>query len=220
MLKITLYSIGNTIETVKKSLSNNFRTIENWFHGNLMVLNMKKCHYTSFGIVSENDELIFDEIKLLNSCEGKILGVINDNELIFDPHVGSMCKKATQKLGVLNRISLLLEPEKKKIVFNAVMKSHFSYCPLIWMFSSRRCNNLINRIPERSQEQFIMIQLAHFNNFCNVIEVSVFTKNVQTLTAEVFKVMNNICPPIMKTFSDFRETGTTSDNSKKWDRKK
>ena len=116
-----------------------------------MVLNMKKCHYTSFRIVSENDELIFDEIKLLNSCEGKILGVINDNELIFDPHVGSMCKKATQKLGVLNRISLLLEPEKKKIVFNAVIKSHFSYCPLIWMFSSRRCNNLINRIPERSQ---------------------------------------------------------------------
>ena len=60
-----------------------------------------------------------------------------------------------------------------------------------------------------------MIKLAHFNNFRNVIEVSVFTKNIQTLTAEVFKVMNNICPPIMKTFSDFRETGTTSDNSKK-----
>ena len=61
-----------------------------------------------------------------------------------------MCKKAAQKLGVLNRISSLLDPEKKKLVFNAVIKSHFGYCLLIWMFSSRRSNNLINRIHERS----------------------------------------------------------------------
>ena len=39
-----LYSIGNTIENVKKALGNDFRIIENWFHENLMVLNAKKCH--------------------------------------------------------------------------------------------------------------------------------------------------------------------------------
>ena len=61
-----------------------------------------------------------------------------------------MCNKAAQKLGVLNRISSLLDLEKKKLVFNAVIKSHLSYCPLIWMFSSRRSNNLINRIHEKS----------------------------------------------------------------------
>ena len=57
-----------------------------------------------------------------------------------------MCEKVAEKLG----ISSLLDPEKKKLVFNAVIKSHFSYCPLIWIFSSRRSNNLINRIHERS----------------------------------------------------------------------
>ena len=35
--------------------------------------------------------------------------------------------------------------------------------------------------------------------------VSIHHKNIQTLTTEVFKVVNNICPPIMKTFSHFRE---------------
>ena len=115
-----------------------------------MVLNAKKCHYMCFGIGSENDDFVFDGIKLPNSCEEKILGVITDNELKFDPHIRYMCKKAAQKLGVLNRISSLLDPEKKKLLFNAVIKSHFSYCPLIWMFSSRRSNNLINRIHERS----------------------------------------------------------------------
>ena len=43
----------------------------------------------------------------------------------------SMCKRAAQKLGVLNRISSILDPVKKKLVFNAVIKSHFSYCPLM-----------------------------------------------------------------------------------------
>ena len=90
----TLYSIGNTIESVKKALSNDFRIIENWFHENLVVLNAKKCHYMCFGIGSENDGLIFDRIKLPNICEEKILGVIIDNELKFDPHIRSMCKKA------------------------------------------------------------------------------------------------------------------------------
>ena len=38
----SLYSIGNTIESVKKALSKDFRIIQSWFHENLMVLNAKK----------------------------------------------------------------------------------------------------------------------------------------------------------------------------------
>ena len=95
-----------------------------------------------FGTSSENDTFIFDGIKLPNSCEEKILGAIID-ELKFDPHI-SMCKKAAQKLGVLNRISSSLDPERKRLVFNAAIKSQRSYSRLIWMFSSRRSNNLIN----------------------------------------------------------------------------
>ena len=40
-----------------------------------------------FRIGSENDDFIFDGIKLSNSCEEKILGVMIDNELKFYAHV-------------------------------------------------------------------------------------------------------------------------------------
>ena len=66
-----------------------------------------------FRIGSENDDFIFDGIKLPNSCKEKILGAIIDNELKFDPHIRSICKKAAQKLGVLNRMPSLLGPKKK-----------------------------------------------------------------------------------------------------------
>ena len=102
----TLYSIDNTIESVKKAISNDFRIIENWFHENLIVLNAKKCYYTCFGIGNENDDFIFDGTKLSNSCEKKIIDVIIDNELKFDPHIRSISDKAAQIFGVLNRICL------------------------------------------------------------------------------------------------------------------
>ena len=65
------------------------------------------------GIGSENEDFIFDEIKLPNSRNEKILGAIIDNELKFDSHIRGMCKKASHKLGGLNRISSLLDSEKK-----------------------------------------------------------------------------------------------------------
>ena len=68
-----------------------------------------------FGIGSEKNDFVFDGIKLLNSCEEKILGTIIDHELKFDPHIRNMCTKAAQKLGALNRISSLLDPEKKNL---------------------------------------------------------------------------------------------------------
>ena len=201
-----LYSVGNTIEGVKKALSNDFRIIQNWFHENLMVLNAKKRYYMCFGTSSENDDFILDGIKLPNSCEEKILGVIIDNELKFDPHLRSMCEKAAQKFGVLNIMPSLLDPEKKKLVFNAVIKSHFNCCPLIWMFSSQRSNNLINRIHEKSLRTVSNDTSSTFQELLKRNRsVSIHDKNIQILTTEVFKVVSNTCPPIMKTFFDFRE---------------
>ena len=40
-------------------------------------------------------------------------------------------------------------------------------------------------------------------------------KNIQTLTTEVCKVLNNIRPPIIKTFFDLGKTDTISENPKK-----
>ena len=49
------------------------------------------------GIGSENDDSMFNGIKLPNSCEEKTLSVIIDNELKFDSYNRSMCKKKQRK---------------------------------------------------------------------------------------------------------------------------
>ena len=67
----TLYSTGNTIESVKKALRKDFRIIQNWFHEILIILNPKKRHYICFGIGSENNDFIFDGIKLPKQLRGE-----------------------------------------------------------------------------------------------------------------------------------------------------
>ena len=61
-----------------------------------------------------------------------------------------MYQKAGQKLSALSRISPYLETDKKELLFKSMVKSQFNYCPLVWMFCSRKANNLFNKIQERS----------------------------------------------------------------------
>ena len=103
-----------------------------------------------------------------------------------------------------NRISSSLDPAKKRRVFNAVIKFHFNYFPSIWMFSSRRSNNLINRIHERSLRTVYNVTSSIFLQRNR--SVSIHHKKFQTLTTELFKEVNNICPIIITTFFDFRES--------------
>ena len=68
------------------------------------------------------------------------------------------------------------------------------------MFSSQRCNNLINRIHERSLRTVYNDVSSIFQELLERIRiVSIHHENIQTLTTEVFKVVNNICPSIMET---------------------
>ena len=48
------------------------------------------------------------------------------------------------------RISFLIRFKQRKRTVNLFITSHFSYYPLVWMFHSRRLNNLIDHIHERA----------------------------------------------------------------------
>ena len=71
-------------------------------------------------------------------------------DLNFDEHVNNLCKKACQKLNALVRLAPFMNVDKKRMIMKAFIESQFGYCPLVWMFHSRRLNNKINRIHERT----------------------------------------------------------------------
>ena len=79
----------------------------------------------------------------------KLLGATIVRDLKFDKHVLKLCRKANQKLSALSRMTNLLCFNKRRTLFKAFVESQFKYCPIVWMFHSRRTNNKISRLCER-----------------------------------------------------------------------
>ena len=78
------------------------------------------------------------------------MGIHLDNRLNFHCHFSQLCKKASKKLHALARIFKYVETSKRRVLVNSFITSQFSYCPLIWMFHSRRMEHRINKIHERA----------------------------------------------------------------------
>ena len=70
--------------------------------------------------------------------------------LNFDDHVISLCKKAGRKLAVLARLPKFMSFKQKRILMKTFVESQFGYCPLIWMFHSRKVNSKIYHLQGRS----------------------------------------------------------------------
>ena len=138
---------------------------------------------------------------LKSSKEEVILGITIDNNLTFDSHIKSICRKAGQKLSARSRISPYLETVKKELLLKCMVKSQFSYCPLIWMFCSRIANNLISKI----QELITNDETSTFEHLLQANNEITHQKNLQVLMVEAFKIINGFAPPIMEDFFLFRE---------------
>ena len=87
-----------------------------------------------------------------------------------------------------------------------MIKSQFSYCPSIWMFSSRQSNNLINKVHERSLRLITNNQNSSFETlFQNNKDITFHQKNLQILMTEVYDIVKGKALAIMKNLFIFEE---------------
>ena len=147
---------------------------------------------------TEIETFIFNNFIFSNSNEEKILGISIDNKLTFKSCIKILCRKAAQKIGVLSRLLNNLSDSKKKLIFSSLIKSQFNYCPLIGMFCSRTSNNMINKMHERALR---LILNDHTSDFYTLLQNNNDTcnphRNIQTLMVMIYKIKNNLNPPII-----------------------
>ena len=104
------------------------------------------------------------------------------------------------KLRALARISNVMCQQKHRTLIKALIEFQLSYCALVWMFHSGTLNNCINKLHERSlrlvykDSQLIFEQLLENNSF------TIHHRNIQKLSIEVYKVINNESPSIKHIF--------------------
>ena len=191
------FSCEKSIPSVISLLDNECIILLNWMRNNGLKANPNKFHL----ILSDTDEHLNVEVdrnKIFNSKCEKLLGIKIDNKMTFDTHVSSICTKASNKLHALSRISRYMTLKQRRIVMKSFILSQFGYCPLVWMFHSRKLNNRINRIQERA------LRLVYEDNTSTFTELlkkdesfTIHECNIQTLAIELYKVKNGLSPKIM-----------------------
>ena len=193
----TPYSINTDTDALLGKLENDSSILIKWFSDNYLVMNADKSKL----LVTKNDEnvsLMVGNQIIHGSKTVKLLGIQIDNHLDFTVHVSNVCNKVSTKLHALSRISNYISQQKLRMILKAFIESQFSYCPLVWMFHSRKLNNRINKLHERALRLVYKDPTITFEQLLEKDNsFTIHQRNIQKLATEIYKVVNNDCPPLM-----------------------
>ena len=142
------YVVDCNLGEVKQNLSQDLLKLSGWFHENCMILNQEKSHYMCLGKDSLSDLLRFFGEGLEASELETVLGLQTYMKLNFKTILNLSVEKPHKNSR--KNLKSVRSAKKKKNLFNSIIKSQFSYCPHVWMFSSRRSNSLVNNVHERA----------------------------------------------------------------------
>ena len=217
----TLSALSTSLEDLLYNLEHDLLSATLWFDNNYMKLNHNKCHFLTSGNAYEHlwikvgDELIWE------SSEEKLLGVTIDKNLKFNSHLTELCKKVGHKVTALARIAKLLPFHKRRILLKTFTESQFSYCPLVWMFCSRKLNNKINHIHERALRMVYLDYTSSFDELLrNDKSTSIHHRKIHHVAIEMYKVINNLSPPFIREIFNYQGYGRVTRMGEKFTKPK
>ena len=194
----SLYACDIKLEDLIHNLEDDTLSAILWFEANYMKLNQGKCHFITSGCV-EHLRLKVGEERIWESRSEKLLGVTVDKNMDFNVHLSQLCKKASQKVSALSRVARILLFNKRRIILKTFIESQFSYCPLVWMFCSRRMNRRMNYIHERALRLVYKDYVSSFTSLLRMDKsLSFHHRNIHNVATEMYKVKKDLCPSFMK----------------------
>ena len=105
-----------------------------------MKMNPEKCHVIILGDINipEDFTIQIDNVHRAPESEVTLLGIPLDSKFDFNSHgITKICKEASKRLNAVRKISKYLTKAQKSTLISSFFYSHFSHCPLVWMFSSK-----------------------------------------------------------------------------------
>ena len=194
----TIYSCGDSSETVTEWLKHDLDIVINWFKIKELVSNPSKFQFMILGGNDSKVPLKTSDITIAQSTSVKLLGITIDQHLDFKLHINSLCKSSSNKVKCLYRIRKYIDVSQAKLLFNAYIMSSFNYCPINWMFCSKSLNTQINKIHKRGLKAIYREEELSFDQLLTIDNgITVHTKNLITLLVEVFKTLAGLNPSFM-----------------------
>ena len=116
-----------------------------------MIVNPDK--FQSMIISSKKDlsksVLNINGVELTMEPSVKLLGIEIDNKLNFEKHISNICRKASNQLNIC-RLETFMGHKEKEAIINTFVHSDFNYGCLIWHLISKKSQNKVEKIHEKS----------------------------------------------------------------------
>ena len=96
------------------------------------------------------------------------------------------------RLFMLARLSNLMSFKQRRIILKTFIESQLGYCPLIRIFHSRRVNNKINHLHERSLRIVYKDNYSYMHLRAKNKSFTIHQRNLHSLAIELFKVKRNL----------------------------
>ena len=71
-------------------------------------------------------------------------------ELNFNGHIKTICRRPKITLKLFQGLQETLTIKKASLLYNSLILTNFSYCPLMWMFCGKTANEEVNRVHKRA----------------------------------------------------------------------
>ena len=163
-----------------------------------MIANPEKFHSIILRKNKTNtsgEQMIVNGKKIQSEETVELLGVKLDYKLDFDPHISNLCKKAATQLNVLKRLKTFIGFQEKKVLVQSFVYSNFSYCPLVWYFSSSKSLQKIEQIQERALRFLYNDHTSSYNELLvKADKCTMLVARQRILCIEIFKTVKQLNP--------------------------
>ena len=130
----TLYISHRNLQYARWCLTEDLKTLSDWFKANKLTLNLSKTVAIHFNRkktdCTESLTVGKNEIQFVDAT--KFLGVWLNKNLNWQTHINKLTNKLNSNLILLKRSKNLLSADTKKLIYYAHIYSHLSYCLLVW----------------------------------------------------------------------------------------
>lgn len=199
-----LFYYGHNLKNIIDEAQKDLDLLNMWFLHNLLTINVAKTSYMIFAAknkkILDNIPLKINNQVLHRSTHEKYLGLWLDERLTWGKHVAHVNDKLRAILRLLWKASNCIPYKHRKMIYNALVKSHLQYLIEIWGTASQT----ILKDLQITQNKLIKV-LFHLNKFTPTKEVYKTTKIFDLKTLYKY----NSCILIKKIITGTIQSDTT-----------
>ena len=163
MIIAFLIHSGETIDNIKKILTNDIVIFMNWFKQNSLKhnpINFQAMLISTHGYDVEGMMMNDDNTIVISMERMKVIRVKIDGKLNFTEHISDVCIKAGRQLNILQCLEKILDYKSRMAIYKSFVMSNFNYCRIGWVFTSKKTLDRIGNIQKHTLSWTITNELT------------------------------------------------------------